>query len=67
MPEPLKDRHCGTCIYRQEWDGTCHRFPPQTSLLQPERSFWQSNGPLEWRSEWPEVDVDDFCGEYKRS
>jgi hypothetical protein len=70
MSEPLKDRHCGTCVFfRREYDdptGGCHRYPPQAHLIRARNSFWFGSYRT-WQTYWPDVEVDDFCGEYKRS
>jgi hypothetical protein len=55
MSEPLKDRHCGTCVFyrasQREGVGDCHRFPPPVPQL----------------DYFPMVSATNFCGEYKRS
>jgi hypothetical protein len=72
MPESLKDRHCGTCVFFREvlseqGSGRCFRYPPTVvavpvfDAVNERQSGWEA----EYLQPW--VDDDDFCGEYKRS
>ena len=59
-----KIEYCDTCKYRRvsETDEgivlTCHRFPPQANIVV------NNYDQVYVTSDFPEVDVSDWCGEY---
>ncbi|MFN0183047.1 MAG: high-potential iron-sulfur protein [Aquabacterium sp.] len=57
----MSERRCMNCEFWNLDDGAdwgeCHRFPPTTAM----------GNPGDWYTSWPQVDVEDGCGEFKES
>lgn len=60
----IKDE-CGSCKFCKETDntfddedGSCFRYPPQIIVL-------SSGGTSGGATYWPDVNKDDWCGEFK--
>lgn len=53
---------CKTCRFLDRQGGhggMCRRYPPKVSVLT------NLNGETDWRSDWPYMHNDDWCGEWK--
>lgn len=59
-----KDFTCECCFFfrpKKETEGRCHRFPPKNVLHEAEGDL----GVDEFKAEFPIVEIDDWCGEYR--
>ena len=56
---------CGQCKYRDKETSSCHRNPPQASILMVPIRTLQGDGltPQNFTT-WPAVDADHWCGEF---
>ena len=54
--------NCKFFIPSNNKDGACLRYPPQ---IVPIMEVFDGSGDSAWRSEFPEVDNGDWCGEFK--
>lgn len=59
---------CGSCAFRKpderpDWKehGYCRRYPPQVIV-----GIRDGNTAGDWSQEWPWMQKDDWCGEWKR-
>ena len=65
---------CGNCVWLQYKDGTCHRMPPSIMMMQDSMRGYdlRDDGIVQpyltapaTKATWPEVDKDDWCGEFE--
>lgn len=57
MPDENNDT-CGNCEWFDEDEKECHRFPPIVVFDSGEKGA---------ATEFPDVDEDDYCGEWKKA
>jgi hypothetical protein len=50
------EKKCSNCFYFSDAGNTCHRYPPQQTYNHDDKMIEEN---------FPFVDEDDFCGEFK--
>jgi hypothetical protein len=62
------EEKCENCKFYR--NGECHRLPPQTVNVEEYRPSYDKDTPSTTEvavvTQWPDVDEDDWCGEFKR-
>ena len=57
---------CATCTFFEDAKGECRLNPPTPILITPAKEVkagWNINPTF--KSKWPNVDADDYCGGWK--
>lgn len=66
-PTPLPPESCGTCVFylsKADECGVCRRYPP--SCIERSEANINYAGDRLYFTAYPEVDLDQWCGEYRR-